>query len=378
MADVLRVGIIGAGRAGQCHATAFSRLSGVEVVAVWNRTRSRSEEFAARFDQTTVKVYDEWQELIEHGDVDVVSIATVPTLRLAPFAFALRHQKHVLIEKPLALHVAEARSIAAAAEEAQTVTAICFNWRYSPGCLTLWRAVRDGQIGQPLDLCTEWRLRSGPLLPTWNVGGAMREVGSHEFDRARFLTRWNFERVVSSLTTPNYRSKIPADTSTFVIAQMSDAGHAAFRFTLTPGQPERRVTICGDEGTLTLSSDWRSVPVDGHLDRVLTLSDETRVIRQRAEEPDPVEIEIAESDRQPPGVLSGQHTWNRLVEDFVAALRANDLRHETVPHLAHVSEGLASLCVIDACERSYAEKRWVDFEAFYKSCTRNSGNPPVG
>jgi predicted dehydrogenase len=71
-------------------------------------------------------------------------------------------------------------------------------------------------------------------------------------------------------------------------------------------------------------------------------------------------LEIAESDRQPPDILSGQHTWNRLIADFVSAVRRGDVQHQSVPHLPHVSDGLATQEVIAACELSHAERRWVD------------------
>ena len=140
----------------------------------------------------------------------------------------------------------------------------------------------------------------------------------------------------------------------------TDQGLAAFRLTLTPGEPERRITICGEEGTLILSSDWVTLRQGEDDDRTMTLSNEVNVFRQRADDADPVRLEIGASDRQPPALLSGQHTWNRLIADFVTAVRRGDVRHESVPHLPHVSDGLAAQEVISACELSHAERRWVD------------------
>ena len=368
MAETLRVGIIGTGRAGQCHAAAYSRLPDVAVTALWNRTRSRAEELAATLDEPNIQVYADWRDLIERGGVDIISITADPVVRQGPFAEALAQQRHVLVEKPLSLDLPEGQEMASLARQARTVTAISFNWRYSPGCQTSWRAIREGQIGRVLDIRTEWRMRDSPALRPWSqVGGSLREVGSHEFDRVRFLTGWSFRRVVCSLrSAPESQAgaakekSIPADTSAFVLTDMTDQGLAAFRFTLTPGEPERRITICGEEGTLILSSDWVTLPQGGDKDGTMTLSNEVNVFRQRADDTDPVRLEIGASDRQPPALLSGQHTWNRLIADFVTAVRRGDLRHESVPHLPHVSDGLAAQEVISACELSHAEQRWVD------------------
>ena len=168
MVDTLRVGIIGTGRAGQCHAAAFSRLPNVAVTGLWNRTRSRAEQLAATLNQPNLQVYDDWRDLIQRGQVDVISIAADPIVRLEPFAEALSQARHVLVEKPLAIGLPEAQEMAYLARQAHTVTAISFNWRYSPACQTGLRSIRESRIGQLRDIRTEWRLRSSPLLQHWS------------------------------------------------------------------------------------------------------------------------------------------------------------------------------------------------------------------
>jgi predicted dehydrogenase len=53
MAEALRVGILGAGFAAESHATAYNQLPNVEVTAVWNRTRIRADEIAAKLGHPT-------------------------------------------------------------------------------------------------------------------------------------------------------------------------------------------------------------------------------------------------------------------------------------------------------------------------------------
>ena len=366
MATTLRVGILGAGRAAQCHAAAYSRLPDVQVTGLWNRTRSRADKLAATLGGPNVRIYENWRDLIQSDEVDVVSIATAPMVRGEPFAEALACGRHVLIEKPIAVHLPEAREMVEAAQKARTATAISFNWRYSPGCQTLWRALQEGQIGKLLDLRFEWRLRANSSMTSWaDVGGALREAGSHEFDRIRFLTGWRFQRVVSHVSPPDWKAPsenetVPADTSAFVLAELSDHGLGFFRINLTLGEPERRVIICGEEGTLTLSSDW--VTIGGNDEKkTMTLANEVNVFRQNTDDTSPVRLEVASADRQPSNVpSSGQHSWNRLIADFITAVRHEDLFHESVPQLPHISDGLVAKEVIAACELSHTERRWID------------------
>lgn len=367
MANSLRVGIIGTGRAGRCQARAFARLPGVSVTALWNRTRAKAERLAADLKPPKPEVFDDWRRMIDTSPVDILSIATDPVLRLEPFADALAKGRHVLVEKPLAWDVPEAEAMARAAGEAETVTAISFNWRYSPACLTLWRALREGQIGKPLDIRTEWRLCFSPGLDPWRANsGVLREMGSHEFDRARHLTGWRFQRLASSLrSAPGSEDRTRSgrknpETLASVLAETSDGSVGNFRLLINPGQPERNIVVGGVEGTLTLSSQWETVPQDRDSQRRMTLCNELQVIRQRSRDKDPVVLEVSEADRQPTEVLSGQHTWNRLIADFVSAVRKGDRGHRSVPHLPHISDGLDAQRLIGACELSNAEGRWID------------------
>ena len=372
MPKTLRVGIIGTGRAGWCHAMAFSRLPDVAVTALWNRTHSRAERLAAALAQPDLEIFLDWKELIHRTDIDIISITTDPTIRQGPFAEGLAQNRHVLVEKPLALGLSEAKEMASLARHARTVSAICFNWRYSPGCQTCWRAIHEGQIGRLIDIRTVWRMRYNPPFGcgrSWSeMSGALREAGSHEFDRARFLTGWDFKSVVCSLRFPQeprtgeIDNPMSSDTSALVMAEMSDQGLGVIQMAITAGSPERQITIGGEDGTLALSSDWVTLRQKEEGNRTLTLSNEVQVLRQRANDVAPVKLEIERSDRQPPAIQSGQHTWNRLIADFVTAVRRGDITHQSVPHLAHISDGLAAQQVISACEASHTERRWVHLE----------------
>jgi UDP-N-acetyl-2-amino-2-deoxyglucuronate dehydrogenase len=89
VAGTLRVGILGAGWAGEAHIAAYSRLPGVEVAGLWSRTKARAEALAGKLGYADLTVYDDWQSLIATGDCQVISIATPPMLRSAPLLAAL-------------------------------------------------------------------------------------------------------------------------------------------------------------------------------------------------------------------------------------------------------------------------------------------------
>ena len=352
MAELLKVGVLGAGNAGSSHAAAYSRLPDVEVAGLWSRTRTRAEELAGKLDESGLKVYDDWQEMIEQGGLDAVSIAVPAVLRSEPIAAALEHGLHVLTEKPFTVHLAEARELTRLAEQAKTITAISFNWRYTPGSQVTRRAVQEGEIGQVLHISMQWRFRLtvdpqvafSPTSHVWHAdmgGGFVREAGSHEFDRARFEAGLEFTKVVGRLPAMPYPGT-DADESYLLIAELSSGGLGNFLGRFTSGQGERRSVLYGDECTL-----------------ISTLE---TVVRQRRDDDEPVSLDIPEEDRCPDDITLMQHTWNRLIADFVSAIRQGDLVHESVPHLPSFGDGLHVQELIAAAECAEAERRWVSLD----------------
>jgi predicted dehydrogenase len=86
-------------------------------------------------------------------------------------------------------------------------------------------------------------------------------------------------------------------------------------------------------------------------------------VRQRHDDTEPVELEVASADK---AVLSSdlqQYTWNRLIEDFIGAVRNNDKAHESYPSLPTITDGLHTEEVIDAARRSNSTGRWATVSA---------------
>jgi myo-inositol 2-dehydrogenase/D-chiro-inositol 1-dehydrogenase len=358
----LRVGIIGTGRAGAGHAAAYGRLPGVAVAAVWSRTRGRAEALAAAVGGAAppgappVAVYDRWEELLD-GGVDAVSLTAATPLRRAPVEYALRRGLAILVEKPLSVDLPEARAIAAAAAGGAAVTAVAFNWRYSPRVQAAWRAAQAGAIGRIREVRSLSSLLASPALfgvmrqKLWaahraNGGGFLREVGTHQFDRVRFLTGQEFRRVAGRLT-PWGGAPWPvpappgadADLEYALLAELADGSLVSLQTAFTAGAAGEQTVLSGAAGTLTISPQGVLVQRPG-----------------AAAEP----VEIQPADRAPDDLPAMQHTWNRLIADFVAAVRAGDVRHATVPHLPTIADGLRAQEVVAAAERADAERRWVD------------------
>jgi predicted dehydrogenase len=272
----LRVGIIGAGRAGAAHAAAYRQLPGVAVSAVWSRTPERARALAAVLAETAPAgasppaVYDRWEDLLERGDVDAVSLTTPGAVRHAPFAAALGRGRHVLVEKPLSLELPEARAIAGLAAGGETVTAVSFNWRYAPRVQAAGRAVRAGEIGPVREVRASTTIVAGPAFfgllrqKPWSTrrehgGGMLREAGTHMFDRVRFLTGQEFRRVAGRLTpfaavpwpVPE-AAGATGDLEFALLAELTDGSLASLQVALTAAAGGEQLVLSGADGVLTV------------------------------------------------------------------------------------------------------------------------------
>src|SRR5438874_11462860 len=119
MAEVTRVGVIGAGWPGGAHARGYLAAGGFKLLAVADLIPERRKKFMAEFGVT--REYADAADLIRDKEIDAVSVC-LPNSMHAPVSLAaLRAGKHVMCEKPPALTVREAKRIAQAAEKAKKI-----------------------------------------------------------------------------------------------------------------------------------------------------------------------------------------------------------------------------------------------------------------
>ncbi|NWF61642.1 MAG: Gfo/Idh/MocA family oxidoreductase [Fischerella sp.] len=102
------VGLVGTGYAAKLRAEAFLHAARTHLVAVVGHTPETSAAFANQFQCTAMS---SWQELVARDDIDLVTICTVNRDHGAIAKAALSSGKHVIVEYPLSLNVAEAEEI---------------------------------------------------------------------------------------------------------------------------------------------------------------------------------------------------------------------------------------------------------------------------
>lgn len=109
---VFRVGLIGTGYAAKARAEAFNADARSQLVAIAGRSPNRTAEFSQPFGAEPM---ESWVDLVERPDLDLIVICTINSEHGAIAHSALEAGKHVVVEYPLALHLAEAAALAALA-----------------------------------------------------------------------------------------------------------------------------------------------------------------------------------------------------------------------------------------------------------------------
>jgi predicted dehydrogenase len=142
----LRVGVIGVGLLGERHARFWAQQADVELVAVADGRLERATEVASKWGAQAA--YASAEELIVHARPDAVSIATPDFVHCEPVVTALEGGAHVLVEKPLALTTADARTMIAAAERANRLLMVNHSMRWIPYFAALKRSIVSGELGQ--------------------------------------------------------------------------------------------------------------------------------------------------------------------------------------------------------------------------------------
>ncbi|MGH2762219.1 MAG: Gfo/Idh/MocA family oxidoreductase [Thermoleophilaceae bacterium] len=194
--DPLRAGLVGYGLAGSAfHAPLIEATPGLRLASVVTSRPERAER--VREEHPHARVLPDVRELLaDAGSHDLIVVAS-PNSTHVPFGLAaLEAGLHVVVDKPLAGSVADARRLVSAAAEAPgLVCAVFHNRRWDGHVLTLRRLLREGALGEL------WRLES--RLDRWRprvqagawredavagtAGGALFDLGPHLIDGALWL-----------------------------------------------------------------------------------------------------------------------------------------------------------------------------------------------
>ena len=228
--DVVRIGVVGAGRMGRVHLDALALSQSAAAVAVVDPVASAREAVAGR----VVSTYATVDELLDRGGFDAVLIAAPTDLHRDLVVRLAQAGVPVLCEKPCGLRAEDAREAADAARAAGTLLQIGYWRRFVPELVALRERVASGALGEPaLVICHQWDQELPSAQFRARSGGIAVDMGVHEIDQVRWLLGAEFEEVTGVPAGSGAAEATAADPdSAVVLARLSD-GTAA---TITLGR----------------------------------------------------------------------------------------------------------------------------------------------
>jgi len=286
----LGIAVIGAGFWGRNHARNLKELNETHLVAVCDKDVAKAKAVAELFG---VEAYSDSRKMLKRKDVEAVTVCTWSTNLAAETKKVLKAGKHVLVEKPMANNVQEARRIVDLAKKNQRHLMVGFLMRFIPGVQRIKEAVEKGEIGTLVYATarrvSQWPERIGDV-------GVVKDLAIHDFDIVRYL--FNDDPVEVYAKAGNFRHKKFEDHAQILVTFEQKTTALIEANWLTPYKI-RKLIVTGSEAIMTLD----------YITQEITIETAGQTVAPRYEVKEPLKLELQHfassilNDKEP--IISG-------------------------------------------------------------------------
>ncbi|MCS7224373.1 MAG: Gfo/Idh/MocA family oxidoreductase [Armatimonadetes bacterium] len=258
------IGIIGAGGIAGAHASAWlAHSEDCRLIAFADRDTRRAQERAEQFGADYW--YDDPLALIERDDINVVSICTPPFNHAELATAALEAGKNVLVEKPMCCSLEEADKMIAAAQKAERLIGVVFQWRFTVEFLRMRALIEEGKLGRLLlvqAISNWWRTLDYYKVwwrGTWEkeCGGSVMNHAIHHLDLLVSLVG-DVERVCAEMGI--YCHPIETEDAASALLRFRNRAIGVLVSSTAVHMEEHRLCLHGELGSVTMP--WRLVCAD--------------------------------------------------------------------------------------------------------------------
>jgi predicted dehydrogenase len=342
--DKIRIGIVGIGTMGSLHVQNIldGKVRRCELTAICDPVSETLERFPS------ITGFHSADDFLSSSVTDAVLIATPHYFHTPIGISALATGRHVLVEKPISAHKADAERLIAAPRAPGQVFCAMFNQRTDPFFLKLRQLVHSGELGTLRRVhwtITNWfrtdaYYQSSDWRATWagEGGGVLLNQCPHNLD----LFQWIFGMPSSIRAFCHFGRYHDIEVEDDVTAYFEYANGMTAVFCASTGEAPgtNRLEVVAERGKVIIENDQflftrNAVP----------MTDFSRTDPGRFSMPEATEIRIPIEGHGP------QHIG--ILENFVAAIL------DGVPLIAPAPEGINSLELADACLLSTFENRTV-------------------
>ena len=231
-----------------------------EVVALVSGHREKAEQIAKFHGIPKVYDYSEYDAMLKRGEVDAVYIALPNSLHADYAIRAAQAGVHALVEKPLAISIAESYAMIAAAAKAGVWLSTAYRLHTDEATLKLYDLIRTGAIGDPRHFVSSFSFQIGAgnhrlLAKHW--GGALQDIGVYCINSARHV--FAAEPIeVAAMDSLGHDDERFSETPATVSSLMRFPSGRIASFTCSFGADVTDTyTIVGSTGQITLTNPYR-------------------------------------------------------------------------------------------------------------------------
>jgi scyllo-inositol 2-dehydrogenase (NADP+) len=252
----LRVAIIGFGVAGRFfHGPLIAATAGLTVAAVVTSDPERQAQ--ARQEHSDARIVSRPADLWDTADLDVVVVATPNRSHAVLATEAIDRRLPVVVDKPLAVSVAEAEAVVARAERAGVLLTVFQNRRWDSDQLTLARLMDGGRLGEvrryesrferwrPEARAEAWRESAAPE----EGGGQLIDLGSHLVDQAVRL----LGPATHVYAEVDARRGTPADDDAFLALRHAGGAVSHLHASAVTAAPGPRLRVLGTKAAFLVA-----------------------------------------------------------------------------------------------------------------------------
>ncbi|MDR2220265.1 MAG: Gfo/Idh/MocA family oxidoreductase [Methylobacillus sp.] len=257
----IRWGILGAARVNERLLPAIVEAGNSRLVAIASRRSGAAAETLAKYApcfRDSVTVHETLEALLDDGQVQAVYLPMANHEHAEWALRAIAKGKHVLIEKPMALRVADIDAIEQAAKKAGVTVMEGFMYRFHPQHARIQAIIASGLIGEVRAVHAHYSFMMRPARmyrlaqDTANGGGAMWDIGPYAVHSSRL---W-FNTPPQAVSAIAKYAESGADITTSGIIDFGNGRHARFDVSFECSR-QSEYTILGDKGGVKCHAAWQ-------------------------------------------------------------------------------------------------------------------------
>jgi len=331
---MIRVGLIGCGYIAHKHIETLTQLQDVTLKAISDIHFNKMESIASLYkdfggENRSITFFENYKDLLADKDIDLVIVAVFSGLHAEITKQAILYDKHVIVEKPLALSIQDAEEIIQLAQSRNRKILVCHQLRYRPLLQKVKQLMKQNYFGKIYLGVISLRLHRAKdyyHFSTWKGswrkdGGMLVNQGIHLIDVLIWLLG-DVESVYGEIATKEQRKETEDIAAGIFSFKDGSKGMVEANTITKPNNIGYYLAVFGERGTLTIGGKNFNEIHHCYIEGYPNIMEELNVLSKKLNE------------------------HQRMYTDFINAI------HYDKEHLVNASEGKKALEAIFALYQS--------------------------